>query len=360
MKLVGKLLAYPLLTVNTVISLLLIFSCYGSMAAPIGKWPFASLSGLAFPFLYALNLVFLLLWLMTWKKGAWVPFLTLLICLPSTLNYFPLHFLKSGKASEPYITVVTYNTEGFGVDDNKDATLTNPVLNYILGLDADIVLLQEARRDMLEKAAKDRKIKSIYPYIQLTPGSSTEACLSKYPVIRNETIVFDESSNACQYLRLLIGKDTVAVYNCHLQSNKLNPSEISEYQKFIEHPTDNTHYDTSKKVLKKLLESTSQRAVQARMVSDRVLQETAGYLIVGGDFNDTPLSYAHRLFDRFMNDAYAMSGAGMGITYHEQRLYYRIDHLFCSRNITPLHTWVDRTQKDSDHYPIISRLRLDK
>ena len=59
-----------------------------------------------------------------------------------------------------------------------------------------------------------------------------------------------------------------------------------------------------------------------------------------------------------MTDAYAKSGVGMGITYHEYKLYYRIDHLFCSRNITPLHTWIDRTQKDSDHYPVISRLRL--
>ena len=60
MKILGKLLAYPLMAVNIVAALLLIFSCYGSLAAPIGKWPFASLSGLAFPFLYLLNLLFLL------------------------------------------------------------------------------------------------------------------------------------------------------------------------------------------------------------------------------------------------------------------------------------------------------------
>ena len=60
MKLIGKLLAYPLLAVNILIALLLIFSCYGSVLAPIGKWPFASLSGLAFPFLFLLNFLFLI------------------------------------------------------------------------------------------------------------------------------------------------------------------------------------------------------------------------------------------------------------------------------------------------------------
>ena len=359
MKLVGKLLAYPMLTVNAVISLLLIFSCYGSMAAPIGKWPFASLSGLAFPFLYVFNLLFLMLWLAVWKKGALMPFLTILICLPPTLRFFPVHFLSSTKVEEPYITVVTYNTEGFGFDDNKDNTLTNPVLSFITGLDADIVLLQEVRRDLLTKAKNNKDIKSRYPYIELIPGSTTEACLSKYPVILNQAIHFDESTNACQYLRLLAGKDTIAVYNCHLQSNMLKREEISEYYRFIEHPTDSAHYKGSKAVLKKLLESTSLRAGQAVLVADKVKGETARYVIVGGDFNDTPLSYSHHVFNRFMTDSFTRTGLGAGHTYHDHRLYYRIDHIFCSRNITPLYTWIDRIQKDSDHYPVISKIRLE-
>ena len=95
------------------------------------------------------------------------------------------------------------------------------------------------------------------------------------------------------------------------------------------------------------------------MIADRAHKETAKYMIVCGDFNDTPLSYSHHVFNRFMTDAYAKSGVGMGITYHEHRLYYRIDHIFCSRNITPLYTWIDRIQKDSDHYPVISKIRLE-
>ena len=359
MKLIGKLLAYPLLAVNIVAALLLIFSCYGSILAPIGKWPFASLSGLAFPFLYLLNFMFLILWLLTWKKGALVPLATILICLIPTLRYFPLHFSKSRNVNEPYITVISYNTEGFGIDDNKDWNLSNPVLNYAIGLDADIILLQEATRHVLDLASRDKMKTNIYPYIGLPNDKYSEACLSKYPILLNETIDFENTANSCQYLRILIGTDTLAIYNCHLQSNRLGAEEISEYQKFIKNPTDSTHYKASKKVLKNLLESTAQRAGQARMIAERARKETAKYMIVCGDFNDTPLSYSHRLFNRFMRDAYAQSGVGMGITYHEHKLYYRIDHIFCSKNITPLHTWIDRSQKDSDHYPVISRIRLE-
>ena len=359
MKLFGKLFAYPLLAVNVVVALLLLFSCYGSLLAPIGKWPFASLSGLAFPFLYLFNFMFLVLWLLIWKKGALLPLATILICLIPTLRYFPLHLSKSRTAKEPYITIISYNTEDFGTDDNKDLTLNNPVLNYIVDLDADIAFLQEARRDMVKKIANDKKITSVYPYVGVSTGTTNVAYLSKFPVVSQESINFENTGNGSLYLKILIGSDTMAVYNCHLQSNKLKDTEISEYQRFILNPTDSTHYKASKKVVKNLLESTSQRAGQARMISDRARKETAKYLIVCGDFNDTPLSYSHRVFNRFMNDTYARSGAGMGITYHEHRLYYRIDHIFCSKNITPLHTWIDRTQKDSDHYPVISRIRLN-
>ena len=247
MKFLGKLLAYPLLAVNLLIALLLIFSCFGSMAAPIGKWPFASLSGLAFPFLFSLNLAFLILWLLTWKKGALVSLATILICLIPTLRYFPLHLFKSHDVKAPYLTVISYNTEGFGIDDNKDWTLNNPVLNYILDLDADMVFIQEAPRDIINKASRDRKVTSIYPYVGVSAASSSEAYFSKYPVVGSETINFENSGNGCLYLKILVGGDTLAVYNCHLQSNKLKDTEISEYHKFIKNPTDSTHYKASKK-----------------------------------------------------------------------------------------------------------------
>ena len=359
MKLIGKLLLYPLLAVNIMIALLLIFSCYGSLAAPIGRWPFASLSGLAFPFLFCINLFFFFFWLFSWKKGSFVPLVTILICIAPTLNYFPLHLFKAGKIQQPHMTIVSYNTEGFGIDDNNDWTVMNPVLNYTIGLKADILFLQEATRDVMNKASLDKNITSAYPYVGIPSGTADLSCFSKYPIIRNEYISFENTGNGCQYLRFLIGTDTLAVYNCHFQSNHLAAEEISEYQKFIKNPTDSTHYKVSKKVVKNLLESTSQRAGQARMIADRASKETAKFMIVCGDFNDTPLSYAHRVFDRFMTDAYAKSGVGMGITYHEHRLYYRIDHIFCSKNIIPLYTWIDRTQKDSDHYPVISRIRLE-
>jgi len=360
MKLIGKLVAYPLMAVNLGIAVLLIFSSYGSLAAPIGKWPFASLSGLAFPFLFAANLLFLFLWLTTWRKGALVPAATILICLAAAIDFCPVHLSQSAKDAKSDLTVMTYNTEGFGIDDNKDWTTSNPVLGYIMEQDPDIAFLQEATVSIVNNSATDRNIRRQYPYSAVTKGETHLACLSKYPILRNESIEFSESANGCQRLVILVGKDTIVAYNCHLQSNKLKDQELYESRKLIEHPTDSSHYEASRSVLRKLLESTSMRAEQARDIRDRVQKESSGYIIVCGDFNDTPLSYSHRLFDRFMYDTYGKTGSGIGYTYHEHHLYYRIDHIFCSRSMKPVRTWVDRGQKDSDHYPILSRVNLSK
>lgn len=358
MKFAGKLIAYPLFAVNWAVALLMVFSCYGSLAAPVGKWPFASLSGLAFPFLFAINLLFLILWLITWRKAIKLPLITTLICIFPFLDWCPIHPGIEQKVTEPYLTVMTYNTEGFGMDDNKDWTLQNPVINYILGIDADLVFLQETPKDMMEKISRDKNIRKQYPYVSIPKSTTDVAYLSKLPVIHDESTGFEDSGNSFQYIRMLFNKDTLAVFNCHLQSNRLNSSELSEYRQFIEHPTDSTHYKVSKQVIKKLLASTSQRATQARKIADKARCESARYIIVCGDFNDTPLSYSHRLFNRFMKDTYSKTGNGPGATYHEHRLYYRIDHLFCSENLVPLYTWIDRTQKDSDHYPVISKIRF--
>ncbi len=360
MKLLGKLVAYPLMAANLGIAILLIFSSYGSLAAPMGKWPFASLSGLAFPFLFAANLLFLLLWLATWKKGALVPATTILICLGAALDFCPLHLPPRSGSTKPDLTVMTFNTQGFGIDDNNDWTTRNPVLRYILEQDPDIVFLQEATPHIIRNSATDRDIKRQYPYSALSDGETHLACLSKYPILRSQSIEFSASMNGCQRLVIQAGQDTIVAYNCHFQSNKLKNNELYESRKLIEHPTDSSHYKASRSVLKKLLESTSMRAGQARDIRDRVKGESFRHIIVCGDFNDSPLSYSHRIFDRFMYDAYSKTGLGIGHTYHEHHLYYRIDHIFCSRAMTPVHTWVDRGQKDSDHYPVLSQFSLGR
>jgi hypothetical protein len=187
MKLIGKILVYLIWAVNWVISLLLVFSCYGSLAAPMGQWPFASLSGLAFPFLFATNLLFLLFWLLLWRKGALLPLITLLVCIGPTLKYCPIHLLAPRRAADADLTVVSYNTESFGTRVNKEWSVKNPVLLHALGFEADIILIQETHANIVRAAKRDKDISADYPYIETESTTSGQTCMSKFPIIHAKT-----------------------------------------------------------------------------------------------------------------------------------------------------------------------------
>ena len=57
-----------------------------------------------------------------------------------------------------------------------------------------------------------------------------------------------------------------------------------------------------------------------------------------------------------LDDAYASSGNGPGISYNRNKLYYRIDHILHSQQFKAYKCTVDRSIKVSDHYPIFSFL----
>jgi len=346
LNLFGKILAYPLLAANLLLAVLLLVSAFCSMLAPVGKWPLLSLSGLAFPFLAIANILFLLFWLVAWKKGAWVPFTALILTAVPLFHYCPIHFKPSSKSDD--LVILSYNTECFGLGTCKDRSQSNPVLENACSLGASIICLQEATTDVFNSITDDGPIGKVYPYRRID-ASSGQACISRYPILSHEIIDFgNEKGNKCEFMKILLGNDTLAVFNCHMQSNSLNQEDFDESRQ-------NKDFDSSMKILRKLLNATPLRASQAEMIAEKARDYELG--IVLGDFNDSPLSYVHRQFDRFMSDCFAKAGTGPGFTYHKHKLYYRIDHIFCTDALVPTSCRVDRKCKSSDHYPVIAGLK---
>ena len=82
------------------------------------------------------------------------------------------------------------------------------------------------------------------------------------------------------------------------------------------------------------------------------------YTLVCGDFNDTPVSYVHRMIQGPLTDAYAASGWGMGTTYNENFFWFRIDNILHSANLIPMNCTVDKVRY-SDHYPLWCYLKME-
>ena len=64
--------------------------------------------------------------------------------------------------------------------------------------------------------------------------------------------------------------------------------------------------------------------------------QSGKYLLVCGDFNDSPISYAHHTIGKGLTDAYREAGWGPGFSYNRNFLYFRIDHLFVNKGFKVL------------------------
>lgn len=89
----------------------------------------------------------------------------------------------------------------------------------------------------------------------------------------------------------------------------------------------------------------------------QVLERTSSFprtpTILGGDFNASSSDVSHRLLARDFEDAFSAVGRGWGNTFHRRFPILRIDHLYATRQITPIGCRVVVT-KASDHRMVVA------
>lgn len=359
MKRIGKFLFFIFIAVNTTVALFLIISGYSSFLQ-LPNIPHIYLSGLAFPVLVIINILFILVWALFHRKGYWISLVALLICAKPCYTYFPINFPQALPDNlDGQLTLLSFNTDMMGQSNNPDASQNNSILKYISNSGADIICLQESNNTMLRNIDKKGHLLPDYPYRRIVYSNRGLTCFSRYPIIEAKLIPFSSTSgNGSYYFKLKIDNDTLALFNCHLQSNKLYQDEIDEYYNFIENPKNRKGYNSSKKLLRKLVTSAVIRAEQADTLAAIISRENAKYILLCGDLNDTPLSYTHRVISRHLDDAHIKSGLGPGVTYNKNHFYFRIDHIFSNNNLKPLKCKVDRSISESDHYPVICVFKL--
>lgn len=352
MRKILKIVLLPVLVLNLMAALCLIGCAYSPML-PAEQFPLLSLAGLAFPFILAANAFFLLLWLLLYPRYIIVPLITGLICFAQIRTFFPINFDRQ-RIPEKSLKVLSYNILSPNINASN-ANEENAIITYIEEADADIVCLQEFHFATLKRR---KKLLDEYPYKSYLVSNDSESatrylgCLSKYPIFSVENLQFNSSSNGCSKYRILHEGDTIVVYNCHLQSNGLNGEHKSAYEQMLTNPKEQIRSQETKELIKKLRDSAAKRAAQTDIVMADMEKETSPYIIVCGDFNDSPVSYTCNRLKEQLDDAYTMSGNGPGISYNRNRLYYRIDHIMHSPQFKSYKCTVDRSIKVSDHYPI--------
>jgi len=330
---------------------------YSSLLHPTYH-PNWSYLGLVFPVCLGLNVAFIFFWLIfKWKFTA-IPIVGILLCANSVYTYFPLNTKKD--IPEGCIKLMSYNVMNFnGTIKTDSQIMVNPIVNYILDSKADIVCIQEGpvsgRTKLKEVLSKE------YPYIQEgLESDKINVCLSKYPILDTQIIPYESKTNRSFAYKIMVGNDTLLVVNNHFESYRLHDEDKEEYKDLIKHPRakDNPlHFDS---LTSKLIIANKVRGLQVDRVAEYIDSVQCKYKIVCGDFNEPSISYSHYRLTRTLNDAYTRAGFGPGISFHENGMYFRIDNILISQNITPYQSKVDNSISESDHYPIISHLFLNE
>jgi endonuclease/exonuclease/phosphatase family metal-dependent hydrolase len=316
--------------------------------------PYLALLGLTFPALLIINAFFFIFWLVFCKRMAWIPIAGYLVCIVPVRQYFPINLPKS--APEGSIKILSFNVNGFC---NTDAVEDGPHLipQYIRESGADIVCLQEAIMDDVKKDSIDKRLDN-YEYndtTRLAHSSLHNNCIgiyTHYPILSKERIMMKSKANGAVVYKLKIDGDTVIVINCHLESYHLSETDRKAYKNIIRKMGDNSVPVESRKLIDKMGDAIKVRGPQAIAVARYITKHKNESIILCGDFNDNPISYAHRIISKRLNDCYIRSGNGPGLSYNQKGFNVRIDNIMTSSDWQSYKCHVDNNFNISDHYPI--------
>ena len=335
-----------------VTSFVLLFAAYGGRVDP-HIWNLPALATLALPAV-AIAAVMLLVLLAVFRqwKACVVIVGAMMLSWPTLRLVCPVN-LFNGKAdpAKTQLKVITMNVEEFNWQ--KGDRSPSKSMRYILDQDADIVVIQEGLVYFpFEKLEKVKPMLSElykkYPYRK--KHFYDVGILSKYPFTEVESSVLAQDS-----LNYFIkawdveapGGD-LRVVNMHLSSMRLNKND-NRIIDSMNKPSGRK--SRAESVLKKLMSGFRGHVRQAEAVR-KLLDNTAGDVLVMGDMNEPPGSFAYRtVCGDDMRDAWADAGLGPTYTFHAHHLYVKIDHILYRGNMKVLSCHRDK-EGESDHYPL--------
>lgn len=361
---IRKLLMIP----AVLLALLTIAAAYGGMVSPERFQALPAILFLAFPYIAMLTVAVCVVWFFFSRKVGCMMLFALLICTPTLRAYFPLHFWITAPNDSPRFTLMTFNVfefKDYSGADNRDGAITT-----VLQSRPDIVAFQEyvdhvgVMGKTQTKSAVADSLCAIYPY-RLAAGDTEQAVMSRWPLTRRE--VKDISDVDCLFDAYDIEIPGLAkpltLINVHMRSLFLTKSDKQLYMR-LTNGQSTSDDEIRHSLLTKLRLAFVARAEEARQIN-RIVNEVIGddpdkCVIVCGDFNDTPLSYAQRVvMGNELADAYTDAALGPAITYHDNRFFFRIDQILYSKhNLKPLKCRCIKSPY-SDHYPLIVEMAVE-
>jgi len=326
--------------------------------------------GLAYPVFLGANIFFVIWWALLRRYYLLFSLLTVVAGYNQLKSTFAINFSKGSipdsSATAINLKVMTFNVRLFDLYNwTRNIETRNKILDMLHNESPDIICFQEFYNSdnepycNIEKLDQTLRAKNYHIDYSMTLHKRDHwgiATYSSYPIIKRKTIHFGKKGgNLCLATDVVCGKDTLRIFNVHLESIRFRPEDY----KFVENfgsDKESQELKKSKLILGKLQVAFERRGRQADIVRTEI--ETSPYkVIVCGDFNDTPTSYVYHKISKNLHDSFIESGTGMSQTYAGIFPSFRIDYILHDKSFSSFGYKVIH-QNLSDHYPVESFITL--
>jgi len=301
---------------------------------------FATLSvlSLGVPFLIILNVLFFVYWLFKIKKQL---LLSLFVIVIGYLFFGSFYkFSNTEDLSKESLSIMNYNVRLFNlykwIPENN---IAENLVDFIKKEQPQILSLQEYR-------PSETADLSFYKYkYEKLEGSKTkfgQAIFSQFPIINSGSIEFPNTANNAIFADIVKGKDTIRVYNLHLQSLHIDPKVQS------------LTTENSEKLINGIGETFKLQQSQTEQFLKHK-NKSPYKVVISGDFNNSAFSYVYKTIKGDMKDAFKAQGNGFGRTYNFKFFPLRIDFILVDKSWT-INSFKTYDVQYSDHYPILTKI----
>lgn len=285
-------------------------------------------------------------------------------------NYFQIN-LKNPSIVEEELKVVSFNVRIFDLYQwSEDKATRNNIFDFLDEEEADVICLQEFYHS--DTIVNNYDFKTLDTLVQFLAAKNYHVeyttnlrgtdhwgiiTFSKFPIVGKGLVPFkNKSDNVCIYTDIKKGTKTIRVYNAHLASIRLEKNDYKALQGLYDKkPSEN--FDKELMMIEKIRYGFEERGLQADSI-DKSVSKSPYPVILCGDFNDTPSSYAYQTIRGNLADAFVNAGSGLGRTYIGKFPSYRIDYIFYSDELNCI-KYKTHPEKLSDHHPISARFILE-
>jgi endonuclease/exonuclease/phosphatase family metal-dependent hydrolase len=347
----------------------------GTIIKPDFFWPLA-FPGLLYPLILLANIFFVVIWLLRLRIYFLISLFTILIGYNHIGSLIRLgNTNKELPQQGENLRVLSYNVRVFdlynyGPKWEHNYTSRNNILKFLQDHNFDIICFQEFVHDSQGSFKTldtiPSLIKARYSHTDYTRESKNTnffglATFSSYPIIKKGRIDFPtQMGNLCIYSDIKLGKDTIRVYNVHFESIGLGAEDYIFVENITntERITDREYFKQSfLRIMRRMKNAFVHRSKQIEIVAEHINQ--CPYpVILAGDFNDTPTSWAYHQLTKNLDDAFK-SGHGLGQSYVGKIPGIRIDYILHSSDFKPFNFKTGK-EKYSDHHPVWVWLNLEK